>query len=82
MVLQFVAPMSSHDPLTGKLDRLEDEVRINEAAIRLMSLDERSSMPEMLARLERLRALSKAARRCLSLARRIAGSPIKSYRAN
>jgi hypothetical protein len=62
-----MAPLKPRSPLIGKLDRLEDEVRIHEAAIRLMGPEESSSMPGMHARLERLRLLSKALRRHIHL---------------
>jgi flagellar biosynthesis/type III secretory pathway chaperone len=62
-----MAPLKPRSPLIGKLDRLEDEVRIHEAAIRLMGPEECSSMPEMRARLERLRTLLKALRRHMHL---------------
>jgi hypothetical protein len=55
------------EPVIGNLDRLEEEVRIHEAAFRLMSADECSSMPEVRARLEHLRILAKAARRVMHL---------------
>jgi hypothetical protein len=62
-----MAALKPCNPLIGKLDRLEDEVRIHEAAIRLMGPDESSSMPGMRARLERLRLLTKALRRHMHL---------------
>jgi hypothetical protein len=63
MVLRPMTPLKPPIPLIGKLDRLEDEVRIHEAAIRRMGLDASSSMPGMLNQLERLRSLAKALRR-------------------
>ena len=57
-----MAPLKPRNPFVGKADRLEEEVRIYEAAIRLMDPGDQSSLPGLRTRLERLRALLKAAR--------------------